>query len=314
MYVTSFITLTSKAIKNVIIAYRKPVCWSFYRSYHRDRLDGQSVKCEPSLSSRVLSRPIMNFENKVVLITGASSGIGAATAVYFAGLGADLVLAARNETNLAKVGQDCEEAGKRKPLLVVTDVTKEDDNERLIKKTIEHFKKLDVLVNNAGRGCAGSIENTSLEQFDDMMTINVRSVYHLTMLAVPHLIQSKGSVVNVSSIAGTRSFPNFLAYCIAKAAIDQFTRCTALDLAPKQVRVNCVNPGVIISNFHREVGMDEEAYKAYLERSKQTHALGRVGEGHEVAAAIAFLAGETASFITGVCLPVDGGKHAMCPR
>ncbi|XP_055594050.1 3-oxoacyl-[acyl-carrier-protein] reductase FabG-like [Uranotaenia lowii] len=256
----------------------------------------------------------MNFQNKIVLITGASSGIGAATAVYFAGLGADLVLAARNEANLTKVGQECEKVGKRKPLLVVTDVTKEEDNERLISRTIEHFKKLDVLVNNAGRGCAGSIENTSLEQFDDMMSVNVRSTYNLTMLAVPHLIKTKGNVVNLSSIAGIRSFSNFLAYSMAKAAIDQFTRCAALDLAPKQVRVNAVNPGFIVSNFHREVGMDEETYKAYMERSKGTHALGRVGEGHEVAAAIAFLAADTASFITGVSLPVDGGKHAMCPR
>lgn len=171
------------------------------------------------------------------------------------------------------------------------------------------------------------------------MNLNVRSVYHLTMLAVPYLVKTQGNIVNVSSVAGLRSFPGILSYCMSKAALDQFTRCTALELAPKQVswsfysvgwliilcttvaifwkfqvRVNAVNPGAVLTNLHEKMGMNSEQLKAYFEHSKSTHALGRTGEVEEVASAIAFLASSGASFITGVTLPVDGGKHAMCPR
>ena len=102
---------------------------------------------------------------------------------------------------------------------------------------------LDILVNNAGILEMGTIENTSLEQYDRIMNTNVRAVYQLTMLAVPHLVKTRGCVVNVSSVNGLRSFPGVLAYNISKSALDQMTRCVALELAPKQVRVNSVNPG-----------------------------------------------------------------------
>jgi len=128
------------------------------------------------------------------------------------------------------------------------------------------------------------------------------------------LVKTKGNVVNISSVNGIRSFPGVLAYNISKAALDQFTRCVALELAPKQVRVNSVNPGVTITELQKRGGLNEEAYANFLEKSKQTHALGRPGEAEEVAKAIAFLASDNASFSTGVSLPVDGGRHAMCPR
>merc|ERR1711872_233740 len=135
----------------------------------------------------------------------------------------------------------------------------------------------------------GSIENTSLEQYDRLMNTNVRAVYHLTMLAVPHLEVTKGNIVNVSSVNGIRSFPGVLAYNISKAALDQFTRCVALELATKQIRVNSVNPGVIITELQKRGGLDEEAYSKFLARSRETHALGRPGEPEEVAESIAFL-------------------------
>lgn len=185
----------------------------------------------------------MNFEQQVVLITGASSGIGEATAKYLSNLGASLVLTGRNSEHLTRVGEACEAISKTTPLLLIADVTNIDDNKRVIDETIAKYGKLDVLINNAGILSNGSIENTSLQQYDEIMNTNVRAVYHLTMLAVPHLIKSKGNIVNVSSVAGNRSFPGILAYGMSKAAIDQFTRCTALELAPKQVRVNAVNPG-----------------------------------------------------------------------
>lgn len=263
----------------------------------------------------LVSFPAMAFGGKVVLITGASSGIGAATAVHFSQLGASLSLTGRNTDNLNKVAAQCTVLEDQpKPFLVTGELTNEADTKRILDSTIKHFGKLDVLINNAGILEAGGIENTSVEQYDRLFNINVRSVYHLTMLAVPYLTETKGNIVNVSSVNGMRSFPGVLSYCMSKAALDQFTRCVALELAPKKVRVNSVNPGVVVTELQKRGGLDLEAYEKFLERSKQTHALGRPGQPDEVARAIAFLASDDASFITGETLPVDGGRHAMCPR
>ncbi|KAI5721468.1 hypothetical protein M8J77_021178 [Diaphorina citri] len=256
----------------------------------------------------------MNFTGKVILVTGASSGIGAATALHLAKLDAKLAITGRNVEQLNKVSESCQSVSKNKPLVIQADLTSEEDTKRIIDTVVKHYQKLNVLVNNAGILEAGSIENTSLEQYDKIMNVNVRSIYHLTMLAVPHLISTKGNIVNVSSVNGLRSFPGVLAYCVSKAAVDQFTSCTALELASKGVRVNSVNPGVTLTNLHKNSGIDQQAYQNFLERSKETHALGRVGNPEEVAKAIAFLASDDASFTTGEHLTVDGGRHAMCPR
>jgi len=256
----------------------------------------------------------MSFHSKIVLITGASSGIGAATAIHFSKLGAKLALTGRNIINLQDVADQCEKSCSLKPLVITGDLMNEDDTRYIMESTISHYDGLDVLVNNAGVLETGSIESTSLDQYDRVMNANVRSVYHLTMLAVPHLVKTKGNVVNVSSVNGVRSFPNVLAYCMSKAALDQFTRCVALELAPKGVRVNSVNPGAVATNILTRQGMSKEDYATFLERTKFTHALGRPGTGEEVAKAIAFLASDDASFSTGDTLLVDGGRHAMCPR
>ncbi|KAK6169249.1 hypothetical protein SNE40_020333 [Patella caerulea] len=257
---------------------------------------------------------LCNLSGKVALVTGASSGIGAATAVLFSKLGAQVAITGRKENNLKEVGNECEKSGKNKPFLIVGDLAKEDDTKNVLESTIKHFGKLNILVNCAGIIELGSIENTSLDQYDRMFNINVRSIYYLTMLAVPHLVAEKGNIVNVSSVNGIRSFPGVLSYNMSKSAIDQFTRCIALELAPKSVRVNSVNPGVVLTNLQKRGGLDDAAYAKFLERTKDTHALGRPGEPNEVAQAIAFLASDDASFITGTQLPVDGGRHAMCPR
>ncbi|MCJ8746799.1 hypothetical protein PDJAM_G00145950 [Pangasius djambal] len=257
---------------------------------------------------------VCSLKDKVALITGASSGIGAATALLFARLGAQLALNGRDMDNLSKVAKECEERGGKKPLLVPGDLTDEGTVKKTVEETVAHFGRLDVLINSAGILAMGTIETTDLAQYDKVMNVNVRSVYHLTHLCVPHLIQTKGCIVNVSSVNGQRSFPGVLAYCMSKSAIDQFTRCVALELAPKQVRVNSVGPGVIVTEVHKRAGLDVEQYKQFLEKCKVTHALGRPGEVEEVAQAIAFLASDASTFITGVNLPVDGGRHAMCPR
>ncbi|XP_056013605.1 3-oxoacyl-[acyl-carrier-protein] reductase FabG-like isoform X2 [Ostrea edulis] len=256
---------------------------------------------------------ISKLDGKVALITGASSGIGAGTAILFCRLGAKVSITGRNVDNLAETAAQCEKENGKRPLTLSGDLTKEDFIKRLVDETVKHYGKLDILVNNAGILKSGSIETTSLEQYDECMNTNVRAIYHLTMLAVPHLVNAKGNIVNVSSMAGIRSFPGFLPYCVSKSALDHFTRCTAIELAPKQVRVNSVNPGVIITNIFKTLGMNEEAYQEFLELSKTKHPLGRSGEVEEVANAIAFLASDSASFITGVQLPVDGGRNVLCP-
>ena len=244
------------------------------------------------------------FTGKVALITGASSGIGAATAKLFSSLGATLALSGRNIENLEKVAKECE--GEKKPFLIKADLGIEDDTKMILEKTISELGRIDILVNNAGVLEMGTIENSSLDQYDRVMNVNLRAVYHLTMLAVPHLIKTQGNIVNVSSVNGIRSFPGVLAYNISKAGLDQFTRCVSLELAPKGVRVNSVNPGVIVTELQKRGGLNDEAYANFLERSKQTHALGRPGTVDEVAKAILFLASDDASFTTGCNFPVDG--------
>lgn len=251
----------------------------------------------------------MNFSGKVVLITGASSGIGAGTAEHLSKLGASLALVGRNVTNLDEVAKKC---GGTPTLPILADVNV--DAKRIIDETVAHFGRLDVLVNNAGVGMKSSIQSTSMEPYDVVMNTNLRSVYELTHHAVPHLIKTKGNIVNVSSTSGLRASTVVLTYCMAKAALDQFTKCISLELAGTGVRVNSVNPAVIRTNFHRNMGFTEEEYNLYLENCKKSHAMGRVGEVSEVADAIAFLASDSASFITGTLLPVDGGKVIMCER
>ncbi|XP_014101276.1 3-oxoacyl-[acyl-carrier-protein] reductase FabG [Bactrocera oleae] len=255
----------------------------------------------------------MSLAGKVVIVTGASSGIGAVTAEAFAKQGSKVVITGRNVANLNATEKACKAANSKVELLLITaDVTT--DAEKIIKTTIDKFGQLDVLVNNAGFGEKGSILDIDVDQFDRILNTNLRAVFLLTKYAAPHLIKTQGNIVNVSSVAGLRSFPGVSVYCTSKAALDQFTRCIALDLAPKNVRVNAVNPGVIVTEFHKRLGLSEEEDAKFLEHSKTTHALGRVGEPKEVADGIIFLASDSSSFITGATLPIDGGRHAMCPR
>lgn len=212
--------------------------------------------------------------------------------------------------------KQCIDSGlpKEKINSILGDVCVVADCERTVKEVIDRYGRLDVLVNSAGMQIPGSIETTKLEDYDKQMNTNVRSVFVLTQFAVPHLIKTKGNIVNVSSVAGLRSFPGILAYNMSKATVDQFTRAVALELADKGVRVNAVNPGVIVTEIHKRGGMSEQDYQQFLDRCKTTHALGRAGTVQEVAKGIAFLASDDASFITGETLSIDGGRGIMCPR
>lgn len=253
------------------------------------------------------------MRKKVVIVTGASSGIGRAAALEFAKNGAFVVAVGRNEKELVSMSQKItSKRGSIKPHLA--DVTEMSQLERIVSETVDNYERIDVLVNSAGIIKNGSIENTSLDDWDKMMQVNLRSVFALSQKCVPFLTETKGNIVNVSSVAGTRAFPNVLAYCVSKAAIDQLTRCSALELAPKGIRVNAVNPGVVVTNIHKRGGMESEAYDGFLEHSKTTHPIGRVGSPEEVAGLIYYLASDKAGWITGATYEIDGGRGQTCAR
>ena len=255
----------------------------------------------------------MDVANKVVFVTGATSGIGRATALRFADNHARIVAIGRNVAALRALEEDVSKRGAEL-MSEVADVTNETEMETAIARTIEHFGQLDVVINAAGHISSGTIENTSLAAWDAMMSVNLRAVFHVMQLATPHLIKTKGNVVNISSVTGLRSFPGVLAYCVSKAGVDQLTRCAALELAPKGVRVNAVNPGVVVTEIHKRGGMDKEAYERFLEHSKTTHPLGRVGDPREIADLVLYLASDKAAWITGATYSIDGGRALTCAR
>lgn len=248
----------------------------------------------------------MSFLNKVILITGASSGIGAHAAIHLAKKGGSIALVGRNEQRLKEVTEQIINAGAPIPLAIVADITT--DAERIISETIAHFSKLDVLINNAGIVKRNSIENVDLAVYDQIMNTNVRSVIELSKLAVPHLEKTKGNILNISSIAGLRLARNDLSYSISKAALNQLTKSAALDLAPKGIRVNAVNPGATRTLiFETGDEMTPQQAKEFFDSFKNIYPLGRVGDVTDTSAAIEFLISESASFITGTLLPVEGG-------
>jgi NAD(P)-dependent dehydrogenase (short-subunit alcohol dehydrogenase family) len=254
----------------------------------------------------------MGMNEKRVLVTGASSGIGRATAELFLNEGATVTLVGRRREELEKIagGRDRQE----KAVVLAADLSDQSQTQAAVDQSARRMGGLDILVNAAGILKSGSLEATSLALWDETMNINLRSVFHLMNLAVPHLEKSRGNIVNVSSVTGLRAFPGVLAYCVSKAAIDQLTRCAALELAPRGIRVNAVNPGVVVSELHRTGGMGDEAYASFLEHSKTTHPLGRVGEPREVADLIYYLASDRAGWITGTTVSIDGGRAQTCAR
>ncbi|KAI4468529.1 hypothetical protein MML48_2g00014377 [Holotrichia oblita] len=249
------------------------------------------------------------FSNKVVLITGASSGIGAATAVRFASESAKLALTGRNLENLQVTAQKCQEKNNLKPLIIKANLDLDGDVKYIIDITIKTYERLDVLINNAGIFFVSNPEDANMEVYDKIFSTNVRSIYLLTSLAIPYLTQSKGVVVNVSSLAGLRPFSQYIPYSMSKAALDHFTRCLALHLAPKQVRVNSINPGLVPTDIFRRAGIPDADVELIFEKSKESHLLGRAGTVEETAEVILFLASEKSSFVTGETLIMDGGCH-----
>jgi len=219
----------------------------------------------------------------------------------------------RDEAALAATCRAIVAAGGRAAPFGI-DVTGEDAPAAIVDRALAELGGLDALVNAAGVIASGAVTDTLDAGWDAMMDVNVRAPFRLIRRAAEPLAARKGAVVNVSSVAGLRAFPGLAAYCVSKAAVDQLTRCAALDLAPRGVRVNAVNPGVVVTNLHRRGGMDEARYAEFLERSRATHPLGRPGTPDEVAELIAFLVSARAGWITGETLSIDGGRHLTCLR
>ncbi len=250
------------------------------------------------------------FAGKVAVVTGASSGIGRSTALALSREGASVVLVSRDAAALAAVA--AEAAG---PTVVVAgDVTADDTPARVMSAAVDRFGGLDVLVSAAGIIASAATDATTDELFDRMMAINVRAPFRMMREAFPLLKARRGNVVNISSVNGLRAFAGVAVYCSSKAALDHLSRCAALDWAPHGVRVNCVNPGVTVTNLHKRGGMDEARYAAFLERAKETHPLGRPGNADEIADAVLFVASDRAGWMTGDTIAVDGGRHLTCLR
>jgi len=252
------------------------------------------------------------LDGKVALVTGASSGIGRATAVRFAAAGARVALVARDRGRLEALAGEL--GGDAAAVPIPADLTDAATRDRVVPACVERFGRLDVLVNSAGVIGAGTLESTEPAAWQAMLEINLHATVGLMRAALPHLEAVRGNIVNLSSVAGVRAFPGILAYAVSKAAVEQLTRCAALELGARGVRVNAVSPGVVVTELHRRAYMDVATYANFLEHSRETHPLGRVGQPEEVADAIFFLASPRAAWLTGVCLPVDGGRSQTCLR
>ncbi|CAG2114461.1 unnamed protein product, partial [Medioppia subpectinata] len=255
-----------------------------------------------------------DFTGKVVLVTGSSSGIGAATAVQFAQSGAIVVVTGRRADKIAEVAKECLKVSPKgiKALEVTADVTKRVNLQRLVYETINHFGKLDILVNNAGAGILASVQDKDYyDNFKKVMAINLNSVVYLTHICVEHLEKTKGNIINISSIAGLRTFIGFSPYCMAKCALDMFTQCMAAELGPKRIRVNVINPGPVRTGFSTAMGTPQEVSDKTMAAYSDFVPIGRVGEPDDLAHSILYLASDHAAFVTGSIVLITGSSSGI---
>ncbi len=246
------------------------------------------------------------LDNKVAIITGAGRGIGAAIAKAYAEAGADVVLAARTESQLQETAKAVESYG-RKAITVVTDVMQEDQLENLVNKALETFGRIDILVNNAGGFPPKPMLKTSVEDFNAAFQFNVSTAFALSKLVIPKMVETagSGSIINISSIAGQESSSFFTAYGTAKSALSFLTREMAQEFAPK-VRVNAIAVGSTKTEALKTV-LNDDIEKAMVELTP----MGRLGEVEDISACALYLASPAASYLTGDIIGVNGGLNAL---
>jgi len=247
----------------------------------------------------------MSFQDKVILITGATSGIGEATAVAFGRQAAKVVVSGRRQDKGEEVAKQVSAAGGE-GLFVQADVSQEEDVKRLIEATVEKFGRIDVAFNNAGVETGAPLTDFDANEYKKVFDTNVLSIFLSLKYELPVMVkQGSGVVINTSSIFGHVAFPGAGVYIASKFAVEGITKTAALEMADKNVRVCAVAPGAIetdmIDRFAGEQGSKDREMLASL------HPVGRLGKPDEIAHAVLYLASDSASFTTGISLPVDGG-------
>ena len=239
---------------------------------------------------------------KAAVVTGAGRGIGAATAVALAQAGADVLISARTEAELAKVAREIEQAGRR-AVTVPADLAELDAMTGLVETALAAFGRLDIVVNNVGGAMPRPFLATKPRHLADAFQFNVGTAHRLTQASVPALLATGGgSVISITSAVGRTAGRGYLAYGTAKAALAHYTRLAAADLAPR-IRVNAIAVGAVATSA-LDIVLTDDTLRGQME---QATPLGRIGDPDEVAAAVLFLASPAASYITGKILEVDGG-------
>jgi NAD(P)-dependent dehydrogenase (short-subunit alcohol dehydrogenase family) len=250
---------------------------------------------------------VKELAGRAAIVTGASSGIGTAIALRLASMGAPVTVTARRGDLLEGLVERIRGDGG-KAQAVPGDVRDEAHAAEVVAKTVEAFGNLTILVNNAGVIGAGALDDTTTEEWDRVLDVDLKGPFFFCRAAIPHLSGRQGAtILNVSSVTGRRPYANLAPYCVAKAGLDMLTECLALELAPKGVRVNAINPGVVVTNLHKASGSVPD-YDAFLARSKETHPLGFVGEPSDAAELVAFLVSDRARWVTGGLHALDGGR------
>ncbi len=246
---------------------------------------------------------MQRFGGEVVVVTGAGSGIGAATARRFSGEGASVVL---GDTNAEKLRAVAAELPPDRTLIQPTDVAEFGQVQALVEAAVSRFGALHTMVNNAGIAPAGPFMELPVSAWRAVMATDLDGVFHGCRAAIPHLLKTRGAIVNVSSVSGLGGDWNLSFYNAAKGAVSNLTRALALEFGAQGVRVNAVAPSLTFTGLTDNMKNDAALMQKFADRIP----MGRGAEPEEVAAVIAFLASEDAEFVTGVILPVDGGLSA----
>ena len=253
----------------------------------------------------------MRLKDKVAIVTGSTSGIGEATAVLFAREGAKVVVVGRRRKEGERVVKEIRDEGG-KAIFVLTDVSNEDEVKRMVQTTVENYERADVLFNNAGTMLSKKLHETTNEEWDRVMNVDLKGVFWCSKYVVPHMKrQGGGSIIMCSSANAIVAEPDLGAYCAAKGAVNGMTRSMALDYGPDRIRVNAICPGYIDTPLGDDYFNSLPDPEAAKRKAGALHALGRVGTAMEIAYCALFLASDESSFVTGECLVADGGLSVI---